>query len=123
MAHFAKLDNNNIVVEVHVVSNEVLDSSNEELSGIEFLTSWSGGYSNWKQTSYNGTFRKNYAGIGFYYDIEKDAFIPPQPFPSWILNEQTCLWTAPIPRPEDGYLYVWDENILNWKRLQIEVSE
>jgi hypothetical protein len=123
MAHFAKLDENNIVLEVNVVNNNVLDPLNEEASGIQFLIEWSGGYSNWKQTSYNSTFRKNYAGIGFYYDIEKDAFIPPQPFPSWILNDQTCTWMAPVPRPEDGRVYVWDEDTLNWKVLEIEVPE
>lgn len=79
MAHFAKLDDNNIVLEVNVVSNEVLDSANEEASGIAFLTDWSGGYSNWKQTSYNGTFRYNYAGVGYIYDPIDDAFIAPMP--------------------------------------------
>jgi hypothetical protein len=92
MAHFAKLDENNIVLEVNVVNNDALDASNEEASGIAFLTEWSGGYSNWKQTSYNGTFRKNYCGQGFVYDIERDAFIPPKCHDSAVLNEETCLW-------------------------------
>lgn len=93
MAHFAKLDENNIVLEVNVVNNNVLDINNEELSGIAFLTEWSGGYSNWKQASYNGSFRKNFAGIGFTYDPIRDAFIPPKPEEgNWILNEETCLW-------------------------------
>ena len=92
MAHFAKLDENNIVLEVNVVNNDVLDVSNEEASGIAFLTEWSGGYSNWKQTSYNGTFRKRYAGIGYYFDEARNAFIPPKCHDEATLNEDTCLW-------------------------------
>lgn len=92
MAHFAKLDENNIVLEVNVVNNDVLDPNNEESSGIVFLTEWSGGYSSWKQTSYNRTFRKNFAGIGFTYDSIRDAFIPPKPEGEWVLNEEKCLW-------------------------------
>ena len=92
MAHFAKLNENNIVIDVNIVNNEVLDSLNEEVSGIEFLTQWSGGYSNWKQTSYNGTIRKNYAGIGFTYDSVRDAFISPKCHSEATLNEDTCCW-------------------------------
>jgi hypothetical protein len=92
MAHFAKLDENNIVLEVNVVNNNALDASNEEASGIAFLTEWSGGYSNWKQTSYNGTFRKNYCGPGYTYDAVRDAFIPPKCHDEATLNEDTCLW-------------------------------
>jgi hypothetical protein len=117
MAHFAKLDENNIVLEVNVVSNDALDASNEEASGIAFLTEWSGGYSNWKQTSYNGTFRKNYCGPGFTYDSVRDAFIPPKPFASWVLNEDTCNWEAPIPYPTDGIVYTWDEETTDWKAI------
>lgn len=115
MAHFAKLDENNIVLEVHVVSNDALDKSNEEASGITFLTEWSGGYSNWKQTSYNGTFRKNYATPGDLYDSTRDAFIHPKPhFSSWSLNEETCKWQAPILYPTDGKFYTWDEATTSW---------
>ena len=92
MAHFAKLDENNIVLEVHVVSNDALDASNEEASGIAFLTEWSGGYSNWKQTSYNGSFRKNYASTDFAYDSNRNAFIPTKCHEEATLNEDTCLW-------------------------------
>lgn len=92
MAHFAKLDENNIVLEVNVVNNEALDSSDEEVSGIAFLTEWSGGYSNWKQTSYNGTFRKNFCGPGFLYDAIRNAFIPPKCHDEATLNEDTCTW-------------------------------
>jgi hypothetical protein len=92
MAHFVKLDENNIVLEVNVVNNDALDASNEEASGITFLTQWSGGYSNWKQTSYNGTIRKNYAGIGYTYDSSRDAFIAPKCHSEATLNEDTCRW-------------------------------
>jgi len=117
MAHFAKLDENNVVLEVHVVhNNELLDENGveQEQRGIDFLINWSNGYLAWKQTSYNGTFRKNYAGIGDTYDPQRDAFIPPKPFPSWTLNEDTCLWEPPVPYPTDGNLYQWDETSINW---------
>ena len=92
MAHFAKLDENNKVLEVNVVNNEVLDPANEESSGIEFLIEWSNGHTNWKQTSYNRTFRKNYAGIGYTYDESRDAFIPPKPNEVLGFDEETCTW-------------------------------
>jgi hypothetical protein len=117
MAHFAKLDANNIVLEINVVDNEHLLDANgierEEL-GIAFLVQWSGGYPYWKQTSYNGNIRKNYAGIGFTYDAVRDAFIEPQPYPSWILNETTCRWGPPVPYPTDGKYYMWDEATTSW---------
>jgi hypothetical protein len=116
MAHFAKLDENNVVLEVLVVhNNELLQNGVEsEAKGVQFLVDWSGGYANWKQTSYNGKIRKNYAGIGYTYDATRDAFIPPQPFPSWVLNESTCLWDAPTPMPTDGQRYYWDEPTTSW---------
>lgn len=117
MAHFAKLDDNNIVLEVNVVNNETLNNlpfPESEPVGVAFLTQWSGGYSNWKQTSYNSNFRKHYAGIGYTYDAKLDAFIPPKPYPSWILNTQTCLWEAPIPMPNDGKMYFWNEETQSW---------
>jgi hypothetical protein len=117
MAHFVKLNENNIVVDVNAVhNNELLDENGHEseAKGIAFLTAWSGGYANWKQTSYNGTIRKNYAGIGYTYDSTRDAFIPPQPFESWTLNETTCLWESPIPYPTDGKNYSWNEEQLTW---------
>jgi len=123
MAHFAKLDENNVVTEVHVVNNiEMLasDGSESEVMGIAFLIRWSGGYSNWKQTSYNAKIRKNYAGIGFTYDQTRDAFIPPQPFPSWTLNEDTCLWGSPTPYPTDGQIYRWDEATTSWVAVPTE---
>lgn len=117
MAHFAKLDANNIVLEVHSVhNNELLDENGQEseAKGVQFLTSWSGGYSNWKQTSYNKTIRKNFAAIGFRYDQARDAFIPPQTYQSWSLDEDTCQWTPPVPYPKDGQVYLWDEAAISW---------
>lgn len=117
MAHFAKLDENNVVLEVHVVhNNELLDENGveQEQKGIDFLINWSNGYLAWKQTSYNGSFRKNYAGIGYSYDVQRDAFIPQQPFSSWVLNEDTCRWEPPTPMPTDGKMYSWDEATTNW---------
>lgn len=99
MAHFAKLDENNVVLEVNVVNNDVLDVDNEEQSGINFLTIWSNGYSNWKQTSYNSSFRKNYAGKGFIYDPIRDAFIPPKPNNAIGFDEETCRWIIPVELP------------------------
>jgi hypothetical protein len=94
MAHFAKLDENNVVLEVNCLdNNELLVNGIEvEAKGIAFLTIWSNGHYNWKQTSYNGNFRKNYAGIGFTYNATRDAFIPPKPDGDWTLNETTCQW-------------------------------
>lgn len=114
MAHFAQLDENNVVTQVIVVhNNELLDNGQEsELKGIQFCVSLLGG--TWKQTSYNGTIRKNYAGVGFTFDAGRDAFIPPKPFSSWLLNEDTCLWCAPVERPQDGKKYVWDEHTTSW---------
>ena len=116
MAYFAKLDENNVVLEVLAVNNNELlqDGVESEAKGIQFLVDWSGGYTNWKQTSYNGRIRKNYAGVGFKYDSVRDAFIPPQPFPSWVLNEETCLWDAPVAMPADGQMYTWDEATTSW---------
>jgi hypothetical protein len=116
MAHFAKLDENDIVLEVHVLNNSVLDPANEEASGIAFLTQWSGGYANWKQTSYNSSFRKRYAGIGFTYDAINDVFIAPQPFASWSLDENFD-WQPPTPRPEEGFWF-WDEDSLSWVEVE-----
>ncbi len=122
MAHFAKLDSNNKVVHISVVDNEnLLDEHGNELEelGIKYLTQVHG-YSNWKQTSYNGSFRGSYAAIGDIYDPELDLFIQPKPFPSWTLNKTSGKWEAPIPRPEDGNLYVWDENTKTWVEDEFE---
>jgi hypothetical protein len=116
MAHFAQLDDNNKVIQVIVVHNNelLLDGVESEIRGIIFCKSLYGEETRWKQTSYNGTIRKNYAGFGYTYDAERDAFIPPKPFNSWVLNETTCLWEAPIPYPTDGERYYWDEETTSW---------
>lgn len=118
MAHFAKLDENNVVIKVIVVNNnELIDNGQElEAKGIAFCQSLFGG--NWKQTSYNGNIRKNYAGIGYIYDSDRDAFIPPKSFNSWLLNETTCRWEAPVAMPEDGQDYYWDEPTTSWKVME-----
>ncbi len=110
MAHYAFLDENNIVTEVIVGSDET-----ELIEGLAPET-WYSNFrgQNCKRTSYNGNFRKNYAGIGFIYDQERDAFIAPKPFESWILNEETCRWEAPTPYPTDGFTYNWNEANLAW---------
>ena len=126
MASFAKIGLNGKVIEVQSVVNEVLHDSNgveQEVNGIDFLTKLTG-WSIWKQTSYNtyggvnkngGTpLRKNYGGIGMTYDEDRDAFIYPKPFNSWILNENTCLWEAPVTHPNDGEIYKWNETNQTW---------
>ena len=122
MAHFAKLGTGNIVTAVHVVSNDVATT---EQAGVDFLNDLYKTRDVWKQTSYNTKggvhllgetpFRKNYASIGYTYNQTKDAFIPPKPFDSWILNEDTCLWEAPVAYPSDGKEYEWDESSTSWK--------
>ena len=114
MAHFAELDADNIVLRVLVVNNEVITENGEEKEqlGVDFLANLYGG--TWKQTSYNKNFRKNYTGKDFTYDQTKDAFICPQPYPSWVLNEDTCRWDSPIPRPDDDKRYIWDEPTTSW---------
>jgi hypothetical protein len=126
MATFAKIGLNNKVIEVHSLHNNELKDSNgveQEVNGIDFLTKLTG-WAFWKQTSYNtsggvhklgGTpLRKNHAGIGYTYDEDRDAFIAPQPFPSWTLNETTCLWEAPVAYPDDGEIYNWNETTTTW---------
>jgi hypothetical protein len=115
MAHFAKLDDNNIVLAVHVVNNDVItiDGNESEQAGINFLTELHG-HSSWKQTSYSASIRKNFAGIGMSYDASLDAFIPVKSWDSWILDETTCQWKAPIDRPTDGKMYSWDELNQSW---------
>ena len=120
MAHFAELNESNIVTNVIVVHNNELlnENGNEsEQKGIDFCVAHFGG--TWIQTSYNGNIRKNYAGIGYLYDPIRDAFIPPKPFESWILNEDTCQWKAPTLMPTEGFWY-WDEPTLSWIEIPIE---
>lgn len=116
MAHFAQIDENNIVQQVIVVNNTdcIVDGVEQEDAGVQFCKSIFGSNTNWKQTSYNANMRKNYAGIGYKYDLQRDAFIPPKPFGSWLLNENTCLWESPVHYPNDGNNYYWDEDTLSW---------
>ena len=116
MATFAKIGLNNKVIEVlSVHNNELLDSNGveQEVIGIDFLTKLTG-YPVWVQTSYNNNFRKNHASIGMSYDEDRDAFIPKKPFNSWVLNEDTCRWEAPVVHPTDGNKYTWNELTLSW---------
>jgi hypothetical protein len=113
MAHYAFLDSNNIVTEVIVGKDET-----------DLTHDWEQFYSEFrgqvcKRTSYNGNIRKNYAGIGYSYDAQRDAFIPPKPFNSWVLDETTCRWKAPIDMPTDNKMYTWDENTVDW----VEITE
>jgi hypothetical protein len=108
MSHFAKLDNNNIVTQVIVSEQDFINSGHV---GDSFL---------WVQTSYNNNFRKNYAGVGYTYDRVRDAFIPPKNHPSWILNEDTCLWDAPVDMPDDDNKYTWNEETTSWDLIEVE---
>lgn len=124
MAHFAQLNEENIVTQVIVVANEdTMDAEGNEVEaiGIDFCTNLLGG--KWVQTSYNANIRKNYAGIGFKYDADLDAFIPPQPYPSWVLNEETAQWQAPVPYPDDSKPYIWDEDSGAWVAVPEETGE
>lgn len=121
MAHFAEIGIDGKVIRVLVVGNDVITDAGgveRESLGVQFLKSLFGVSTNWRQTSYNGNIRKNYAGIGYTYDAARDAFISPQPFPSWVFNENTCGWDAPVPMPQDGKVYRWDEGITSWVEVQ-----
>jgi hypothetical protein len=115
MAHFAELDGNNIVKRVVVVDNKDTCDVNgfeREHIGAAYLEKLLGGV--WKKTSYNGNIRKNYAGVGYTYHADIDAFVAPQPFPSWVLDSNTAQWEAPVPMPQDEQLYLWDEATQSW---------
>ena len=122
MAHFAQLNDENLVTQVIVVANQDTadkDGVENEAIGIEFCKNLLGG--RWVQTSYNANIRKNYAGIGYKYDATLDAFVPPQPFASWTLNEETAQWEAPVAMPTDGKTYSWDEATTAW--VEVPVGE
>jgi len=106
MSHFAEINSDNIVQRVIVAEQDFINSG---AVGDSF---------NWVQTSYNNNFRKNYAGIGYTYDKIRDAFIPPKHFASWIIDDNTCLWKAPIAKPDDGKIYDWDEENTEWKEIE-----
>ena len=115
MAHFAKLGIGNKVLKVEAVSNDIATT---EQAGIEFLQNLYKDRAVWVQTSYNGNFRKNHAGISYTYDEDRDAFIPPKPYNSWILNETTCLWDSPVVKPDDGQQYTWNETNQTWDLVE-----
>ena len=126
MAHFCQLDENNVVTQVIVVSNKDCADANgveKESIGVAFCERLFGG--TWKQTSYNGNMRKNYAGIGYTYNADIDAFVPPKPFASWLLNNETAQWEAPTPMPEDAGTgdppkrYQWDEATVSWVEVEL----
>ena len=124
MAHFAQLDNLNNVMQVIVVHNDETHDVNgieSEEKGIQFCKSLYGEQTNWVQTSYNASFRKNYAGYGFKYDKIRDVFIPPQPYLSWVLNNTTFVWEPPIPCPIDDKIYNWNESTLTWDEVPASV--
>ena len=120
MAYFAKLGTGNIVEQIIVVSNDVATT---EQAGSDFINKLYNTRDVWKQTSYNNNIRKNFAGIGYQYDQTRDAFIAPKPFNSWILNEDTCLWNAPVAKPtetlEENQYYTWNESTLTWDIVEV----
>ena len=128
MAYFAKLGTGNIVEQVISINNAVITDANgveQEQLGVDFINKLYNTRDVWKQTSYNNHIRKNYAGIGFTYDQTRDAFIPPKPFNSWILNEETCLWEAPVAKPEltqeqidNNNYYSWNETNQTWDLVE-----
>ena len=122
MAHFAKLVVGNIVEQVIVINNAVITDANgveQEQLGVDFINKLYNTRDVWKQTSYNNNIRKNYAGIGYQYDQARDAFIAPKPFNSWVLNEDTCRWEAPVAKPKDDNIYTWNESTLTWDIVEI----
>ena len=122
MAHFVRLENNVVVQGIVVSDKDTADEHGVEKEdiGIAFCSNLLGG--TWKQTSYNARIRKNYAGIGYTYDETLDAFVPPKPFASWILNEETAQWEAPTPYPDDGKRYSWDEETTSWVEIVEETA-
>jgi hypothetical protein len=121
MAYFAKLGTGNIIETVISVNNSVITDNNgieQEKLGVDFINKLYNTNDVWKQTSYNRNFRKNYAGIGMIYDEARDAFIPSKPFNSWILNEDTCNWEAPVSMPQNGNKYNWNELTLAWDLIE-----
>ena len=117
MAYFVKLNSENIVEQVISVNNNVITDSNgveQEQLGVDFINKLYKTNDVWKQTSYNNNIRKNYAGVGYTYDQSRDAFIAPKPYNSWILNEDTCIWEAPLSYPTDGQDYIWNEETTSW---------
>jgi hypothetical protein len=125
MAHFARVNENWIVEEVIVVNNDVIKNNvgiECDWLGEQFCRSLYGAHTKWIQTSYTGRIYKNYASVGYSFDSHRNAFIPPKPYESWLLNEDTCRWDPPAPYPTDDTLYVWDEETTSWV-LQLDLDE
>jgi hypothetical protein len=121
MAYFAKLGTGNIVEQVISINNAVITDANgveQEQLGNDFINKLYNTRDVWKQTSYNNNIRKNYAGVGYTYDQTRDAFIPPKSYPSWILNEDTCLWESPVAKPNDENNYNWNEITTTWDLVE-----
>lgn len=119
MAHFAEIDENNIVQRVVVINNNILldsEGNEQEALGVEFCAQTFGG--TWKQTSYNSNIRKNFAGVGYFYDATRNAFLAPRPFVSWTLDEETCHWQAPVAHPLDDNEYEWYETNQSWSLIE-----
>jgi hypothetical protein len=122
MAYFAKLGTGNIIETVISINNSVITDANgieQEQLGVDFINKLYNTRDVWKQTSYNNNIRKNFAGIGYQYDQTRDAFIAPKPFNSWILNEDTCRWNAPVAYPQDDNRYTWNESTLTWDIVEV----
>lgn len=119
MAHFAQLDKNNIVLQVLVITNKdiTVNGVEDETTGIAFCQSILGSDTQWAQTSYNNNMRVRYAGIGYWFDRQNDVFIAPKPYESWTLDPISYDWVAPVPYPNDGALYVWDETSTSWSEI------
>jgi hypothetical protein len=115
MAYFVKLGVGNIIEKSVVISDEIAIT---EQAGVDFLNNLYGSRDTWKQTFTDGSERKNFAGIGYSYNQDKDAFIPPQPYSSWILNEDTCIWEAPKEYPDDNKKYLWNEQTISWEEIE-----
>jgi len=122
MAYFAKLGTGNIIEQVISINNSVITDANgveQEQLGVDFINKLYNTRDVWKQTSYNNNIRKNFAGVGYQYDQQRDAFIAPKPYNSWILNEQTCNWESPVAYPTDGKRYSWNESLVNWELINV----
>jgi hypothetical protein len=126
MAHFAKLGVGNVIEQIVVVHNSVITDNNGnevEKLGVDYLNKIYNTRDTWKQYSYNKNFRGNAATVGGTYDQQRDAFIPPKPYNSWLLNETTLLWDPPIPYPDDGQYYLWNEQTVSWKKIDIALTQ
>ena len=121
MAHFAELNDNDLVIRVVVIANEdiTLEGIEDEATGVAFCQSLFGADTQWAQTSYNGNIRLRYAGLGYWFDRQNDVFIAPKPYESWTLDPISYDWVAPVSRPDDGAMYIWDEASMSWNEIPL----